>query len=37
MKKFAQLIKTIESKNKTKVKIDAITTYFQTAPDKDKL
>ena len=37
MKKFAQLIKTIDSTNKTNVKVAALTTYFQTAPDKDKL
>ncbi|UAB82100.1 ATP-dependent DNA ligase [Marixanthomonas sp. SCSIO 43207] len=37
MKKFAQLIKTIDSTNKTNVKVAALTAYFQTAPDKDKL
>ncbi|PVW15387.1 ATP-dependent DNA ligase [Marixanthomonas spongiae] len=37
MKKFAQLIKTIDSTNKTNVKVAALTEYFKIAPNKDKL
>ena len=37
MKNFAQLIKTIDSTNKTNLKVAALTEYFQTAADNDKL
>lgn len=37
MKAFAQLIKTIDSTNKTNRKVDALATYFQHASDKDKV
>jgi DNA ligase-1 len=37
MKKFAQLIKTLDSTNKTTLKVAALTTYFENAQDKDKV
>jgi DNA ligase-1 len=37
MKQFAQLIKTLDSSNKTSVKVDALTSYFQQAGDSDKV
>src|SRR6187402_3459615 len=37
MKDFAQLIKTLDSSNKTSVKVDALTNYFRTASDPDKV
>ncbi|ASV29789.1 ATP-dependent DNA ligase [Maribacter cobaltidurans] len=37
MKKFAQLIKGLDSTNKTTVKVNALTAYFQQADDKDKV
>lgn len=37
MKKFAALIKTLDSTNKTNVKVAALASYFQLAPDKDKV
>ena len=37
MKKFAQLIKALDSTNKTTVKVNALTAYFQKADDKDKV
>ncbi len=37
MRKFAQLIKALDSTNKTTVKVDALTAYFQKADDKDKV
>ncbi|MEJ1223124.1 ATP-dependent DNA ligase [Sediminicola sp. 1XM1-17] len=37
MKKFAQLIKTLDSTNKTTLKVAALTTYFKEADDKDKV
>ncbi|HEA30145.1 MAG TPA: ATP-dependent DNA ligase, partial [Leeuwenhoekiella sp.] len=37
MKKFAQLIKTLDSTNKTNVKVDALAQYFREAGDDDKL
>jgi DNA ligase-1 len=37
MKAFAQLIKKIDSTNKTNVKVDALTQYFQEASPKDKV
>ena len=37
MKHFAQLIKALDSSNKTSVKVDALTDYFRTAGDADKV
>ncbi len=37
MKKFAQLIKALDSTNKTNLKVNALTAYFQQADDKDKV
>ncbi|MGD1944795.1 MAG: ATP-dependent DNA ligase [Croceivirga sp.] len=37
MKQFAQLIKTLDSTNKTNIKVKALADYFSTAPDKDKV
>lgn len=37
MKRFAQLIKTLDSTNKTTVKVDALTQYFLEANDTDKV
>lgn len=37
MKRFAQLIKTLDSTNKTNLKVDALTNYFLAADDRDKV
>ena len=37
MKNFAELIKAIDSSNKTNVKVDALTEYFRHASDTDKV
>ncbi len=37
MKKFAALIKTLDSTNKTNTKVQALADYFDTANDEDKL
>ncbi len=37
MKRFAQLIKTLDSTNKTNRKVMALAAYFETAPDPDKV
>ena len=37
MKKFAALIKELDSTNKTNVKVNALATYFQEADDRDKI
>ncbi|MHC0448015.1 ATP-dependent DNA ligase [Flavobacterium sp. 3-218] len=37
MKNFAELIKTLDSSNKTSVKVDALTHYFLKASDEDKV
>lgn len=37
MKRFSQLIKTLDSTNKTNVKVNALASYFSTAPEKDKV
>jgi DNA ligase-1 len=37
MKNFAELIKTLDSSNKTSVKVDALTKYFLKASDEDKV
>jgi DNA ligase-1 len=37
MKNFAELIKNLDSSNKTNVKVDALTTYFKNASDEDKV
>ncbi|MCF4100342.1 ATP-dependent DNA ligase [Gillisia sp. M10.2A] len=37
MKHFSQLIKTLDSTNKTTLKVEALTKYFEIAPDKDKV
>lgn len=37
MKNFAQLIKTLDSTNKTNVKVQALADYFLAASDKDKV
>lgn len=37
MKQFAQLITNLENTNKTNAKIDAMVSYLETAPEKDKL
>ncbi len=37
MKRFAQLIKTLDSTNKTNRKVAALADYFRAAPDRDKV
>ncbi|MBO9584268.1 MAG: ATP-dependent DNA ligase [Flavobacterium sp.] len=37
MKNFAELIKTLDSSNKTSLKVDALTNYFLKASDEDKV
>ena len=37
MKKFASLIKTLDSTNKTTAKVDALARYFSNANDEDKV
>ena len=37
MKLFAELIRTLDSTNKTTLKVAALTRYFEAAPDKDKV
>lgn len=37
MESFAQLIRALDSTNKTSLKVDALTEYFKAAPDKDKV
>jgi DNA ligase-1 len=37
MKNFAELIKALDSSNKTSVKVDALTEYFRNASDSDKV
>ena len=37
MKHFSQLIRTLDSTNKTNVKVEALTQYFHNAEDKDKV
>lgn len=37
MKRFSQLIKTLDSTNKTNVKVNALADYFSNAPDNDKV
>lgn len=37
MKSFANLIKTLDSTNKTSVKVDALATYFKIASPEDKV
>jgi len=37
MKNFANLIKALDSSNKTSVKVDALTEYFRHASDEDKV
>ncbi|TRO64485.1 ATP-dependent DNA ligase [Christiangramia sabulilitoris] len=37
MKAFANLIKTLDSTNKTTLKVEALTEYFKEVPDKDKV
>ena len=37
MKNFAELIKALDSSNKTSVKVDALTEYFRHASDEDKV
>jgi len=37
VKQFAQLIRTIDGTNKTNLKVMALSDYFKTAPDDDKL
>jgi DNA ligase-1 len=37
MKDFAELIKTLDSTNKTTLKVEALTHYFKNAEDKDKV
>ncbi|GAK92790.1 ATP-dependent DNA ligase [Nonlabens ulvanivorans] len=37
MKQFAELIRVIDGTNKTTLKVAALTEYFKTAPDEDKL
>ena len=37
MKNFAELIKALDSSNKTSVKVDALTEYFRVASDKDRV
>ena len=37
MKQFAELIKTLDSTNKTNKKVDALATYFKEASNRDKI
>lgn len=37
MKNFAELIKALDSSNKTSVKVDALTEYFRNAGDRDRV
>ena len=37
MRSFAQLIKKLDSTNKTTLKVEALTSYFESAADKDKV
>jgi len=37
MKLFAELIRTLDSTNKTTLKVEALTRYFEEASDKDKV
>jgi DNA ligase 1 len=37
MKNFAELIKTLDSSNKTNVKVEALTQYFKNASDTDRV
>ncbi|MAN26370.1 MULTISPECIES: ATP-dependent DNA ligase [Mesonia] len=37
MKQFAELIRTLDSTNKTTLKVEALSHYFKTASDKDKV
>ncbi|MBC7606077.1 MAG: ATP-dependent DNA ligase [Burkholderiales bacterium] len=37
MKNFAELIKTLDSSNKTNIKVDALANYFRYAADEDKV
>ena len=37
MRHFAELIKTLDSTNKTTLKVAALTEYFKLAEDKDKV
>ena len=37
MKRFAELIRTLDSTNKTTLKVEALTEYFRKAPPKDKV
>ncbi|KGO91357.1 ATP-dependent DNA ligase [Flavobacterium subsaxonicum] len=37
MKNFSELIKALDSSNKTSVKVDALTEYFKNANDKDRV
>jgi len=37
MKLFAELIRKLDSTNKTTLKVEALTRYFEEAPDKDKV
>jgi DNA ligase-1 len=37
MKLFSELIRTLDSTNKTTLKVEALTHYFEIAPDKDKV
>ncbi len=37
MRAFAHLIKTLDSTNKTTLKVEALTRYFENAPEKDKV
>ena len=37
MKRFAELIKRLDSTNKTNTKVEALTNYFKEAPDSDKV
>ena len=37
MKRFAALIKTLDSTNKTNIKVEALASYFREVPDSDKV
>lgn len=37
MKQFAELIRTLDATNKTNVKVEALSNYFKSAPDPDKV
>ena len=37
MRRFAELIKRLDSTNKTNTKVEALTNYFREAPDQDKV